>query len=104
MKKDKMTSAACYWKIVADFRYRNLRLQDIIIKIKEMENVDVFLTSMFLDFKESNTTYHNQVKSVFDRGGEFTFEMYNKTYFYVVPIDPGAPQKFSLEFYVLQTP
>ena len=101
MKQPMMRSAACYWKIVADFRYRNLRLQDIIIQIKEMENVDVFMTSMFLDFKESNTTYHTKVREVFDNKEQFTFEMYNKTYFYVIPIDPNKPQKFELEFYVL---
>lgn len=59
------------------------------------------MTSMFLDFKESNTTYHTKVREVFDNKEQFTFEMYNKTYFYVIPIDPNKPQKFELEFYVL---
>jgi len=50
-----------------------------------MENVDVFVTSMFLDFKESNTTYNKRVQEIYDKKERFVFEMYNKTAVYIVP-------------------
>ena len=65
-----------------------------------MENVDVFVTSMFLDFKESNTTYNKRVQEIYDKKERFVFEMYNKTAVYIVPQNPLLEQKFEFEFEV----
>lgn len=79
----------CFWEIVADYRKKYLRLQDIKVRFEDISNLDIYITSYFLVGKESNTFYPNQVQAMFDQKQDFVFEMYNDTFIYAVPKDPN---------------
>ena len=84
------------------FRYKNIKLQDVKVKFKALENVKVYISSYYMEAKESNTTFPNEVQRLYEVQDDMTIEMYNTTQFFVIPQDAGASNKFEMTFWVFE--
>jgi len=52
----------CIWNIKTSYKKKYLRLQDLYLQFKKLDNVDVYITSYFRDDKESNTMWPSDIK------------------------------------------
>jgi hypothetical protein len=101
-----MSSSACFWQLEGDFMYKYLSLQDIKLKFEKLKNVKVYLSSYFKinDSRPSKSEYYldeKEVEQLLQRE-PFTFEMYNKTFVYIVPMDATLPTEAEFSFWVFQ--
>lgn len=69
------------WEIVADFKKKFMRIQDLKIRFDALSNVKVYITSYFRSDKESNIIFPDQITL----GENINFEMYNTTFVYMIP-------------------
>ena len=101
-----MASDACYWQIETDFMYKYISLQDLKLKFDKLVNVKIYISSYFKinDSRPSNTWYFmdSEETQKLTEMEPFTFEMYNKTFVYVVPIDPEQPTEAEFSFWIFQ--
>lgn len=86
--------------------YKYLSLQDIKLKFEKLKNVKVYLSSYFKinDSRPSKSEYYldeKEVEQLLQRE-PFTFEMYNKTFVYIVPMDATLPTEAEFSFWVFQ--
>lgn len=93
-----MPATACIWQIKTNFSFRYIKYQDLKVRLYKLNNVNVYIGSYFMEAKESNTIYPWQIEAL--GGQDFTVEMFNTTFIYVVPIDSSKPTEFEMSFEV----
>ena len=69
-------------------QYKNIKLQDVKLSFSNLQNVKVYISSYFKinDDRPAKSQYFidaNEVQDLMQK--EFTIEMYNKTFVYIVP-------------------
>mmetsp|Transcript_11039 Transcript_11039/g.16768 ORF Transcript_11039/g.16768 Transcript_11039/m.16768 type:complete len:227 (+) Transcript_11039:582-1262(+) len=96
-------AVACKWRIGADFKYKYLKLQDIILKVNALSNAKIYITSFFRSDKEASA-YFVDAANIDSLGGtgELVIEMCNTTELYVVPLDPSQEHTADFSFWVFQ--